>query len=82
MGKFFVISQKCNLFLLDLFQVLGSILIGHVGWTYVELEVWPEIFEIVVVRKFIGYIRAERYRGLVSPASRDISNCVTTTSDH
>lgn len=42
--------------LLDLVEVLGSVLIGHVRRADVQLEVRTEVFEVVVVRQLVGNV--------------------------
>lgn len=37
--------------LLDLVHVLVRVLIGHVGWADVQLEVRPKVFKVVIVRQ-------------------------------
>lgn len=39
---------------LDLLQVVVGVLIGHVGGTDVQLEVWSKVLEVVIVWKFCG----------------------------
>jgi len=36
---------------LDLVDVVGRVLVGHVGWTDVQLEVRPVVLKVVVVRQ-------------------------------
>lgn len=38
--------------LLDLLQVVVGVLVGHVGGTDVQLEVWPKVLKVVVVWEF------------------------------
>lgn len=38
--------------LLDLVHVLLRVLVGHVGWTDVQLEVGPEVLKVIVVGQF------------------------------
>lgn len=37
---------------LDLLQVVVGVLIGHVGGTDVQLEVWPKVLKVVIVWEF------------------------------
>ena len=48
---------------LYLVEVLGSVLVGHVGGTDVELEVWPKVFEVVIVGQFWEEGRGGEGRG-------------------
>ena len=36
---------------LDLVEVLWGVLVGHVGWTDVQLEVWAKVLKVVIVRQ-------------------------------
>lgn len=67
---------------LNFFEILDGVLISHVGRTDVELEVRTEVLEVVVVRKLVCDLGAESDRGLVGPASRNVSDRVTTTANH
>ena len=40
-----VLKEPC----LDLVDVVGGVLVGHVGWTNVQLEVRPVVLEVVIV---------------------------------
>ena len=40
------------MYILDLVEVFLGVLVGHVGGTDVELEVWAIVLKIVVVGKF------------------------------
>lgn len=37
---------------LDLLQIVIGVLIGHVGRTDVQLEVWSKVLKVIVVWKF------------------------------
>jgi len=40
-----VLKEPC----LDLVNVVGGVLVGHVGWTDVQLEVRPVVLKVVIV---------------------------------
>ena len=39
-------------FLLDLFQVIVSVLVCHVRWTDMQFEVWAKVLKVVIIREF------------------------------
>jgi len=43
-----ILKQTC----LDLVYVVGRVLVGHVGWADVQLEVWAVVLKVVIVRQF------------------------------
>lgn len=45
-------KENCLRILLDLFQIVSSVLVSHVGGTDVELEVWSKVLKVVIVWKF------------------------------
>lgn len=49
-----MLNEGCwggGIYSLDLFQVLISVLVSHIGRTDVKFEIWSEVFKVVVVRK-------------------------------
>ena len=53
--------------LLDFVKVLLGVLVGHVRGGNVQLEVGPEVLEVVVVGQLVGDVRAQRNGCLVGP---------------
>lgn len=45
------VRGRPGIYSLDLLQVFIGILVGHIGRTDVKFEIWPKVFEVVVVRK-------------------------------
>lgn len=42
---------------LDLLQVVVGVLVGHVGGTDVQFEVWPKVLKVIIVWKLCGETR-------------------------
>ena len=59
--------HKITLYLLDFVKVLLGVLVGHVRGGNVQLEVRPEVLEVVVVGQLVGDVRAQRNGCLVGP---------------
>lgn len=68
--------------ILDLLQVFGCVLIGHVTGRDVQFEVRPEVFKVVIVRQLIRNLDAESDRRLISPATGDVANCVAEGKEY
>ena len=65
---------------LDLVQVLWRVLVGHVGRADVQLEVGPEVLEVVVVGQLVGHVHVERHGRLVGPAARHVTDRVAAAA--
>ena len=64
---FFQLSFTKTVHLLDFVKVLLGVLVGHVRGGNVQLEVRPEVLEVVVVGQLVGDVRAQRNGCLVGP---------------
>ena len=65
---------------LYLIEILWRVLVGHVGRADVQLEVGPEVLEVVVVGQLVGDVHVERHGRLVGPAARHVPDCVAAAT--
>jgi hypothetical protein len=75
-------SQVFKKLILDFVQVLGCVLIGHVGGADVQLKVGAKVFKVVCVGKLVGDVLAQRHRRLVRPAPRHVADGVAAAAHH
>ena len=75
-------SQVLKETLLDLLQVLVSVLVGHVGRADVKLEIRSKLFKVVIVGQLIRDLCVQGHRCFLSPAPSNIPDGVATSSQH
>ena len=68
--------------LLNLLEVLVGVLVGHVGWANVQLEVGAEVLEVIIVGQLVGDGAVQGNGRFIGPATGHITDGVSTTAQH